>query len=166
MGANYRALGYQRLVYTDTASVSAEVIDQSTEAMGDHPNGTGVLLTRTDATAHRRIGQREIGSELDIPLERSAAMARRLEGCSPSWVHRIATDDRTTTEIATAVVLLTEWLPSPSRTDHVQPDAGRGGRNTHESPPGDEAQPRRQPPEALRRFDFRIRVIARVPPNR
>jgi hypothetical protein len=81
------ALGYRRLIYTNTASVIETVAAELTAAMGDNPQVTAVLLTCTDATARRRLAQREIGTALDWHLERSAQMARRLDKRAPGWVH-------------------------------------------------------------------------------
>ena len=55
MWANYRALGYRRMIYTNTASVFKKVISELTAAMGDDPEITAVLLTCSDATAHDRL---------------------------------------------------------------------------------------------------------------
>jgi hypothetical protein len=109
MWANYRALGYRRMIYTNTASVLEKVIGELTAAMGDDPQVTGVLLTCSDATARRRLAQREIGSALDGHVERSAQMARRLDRHAPAWVHRIATDERTVADIAAEIISLTAW---------------------------------------------------------
>lgn len=62
MWDNYRALGYRRVIYTNTVSVLPDVIDQLTTAMGDNPRVIAILLTCTDTTARERLGQREIGS--------------------------------------------------------------------------------------------------------
>ena len=109
MWANYRALGYRRMIYTNTASVLEKVIGELTAAMGDDPQVTGVLLTCSDATARRRLAQREIGSALDWHVERSAQMARRLDRQSPAWVRRVATDERTVADIAAEIISLTAW---------------------------------------------------------
>jgi hypothetical protein len=109
MWANYRALGYRRMIYTNTASVLDKVIGELTAAMGDDPHVTGVLLTCSDATARQRLAQREIGSALDWHVERSAQMARRLDRGAPAWVHRVATDSRPVAGIATEVISLTGW---------------------------------------------------------
>jgi len=37
MWANYRALGYRRMIYTNTASVFERVLSELTAAMGDSP---------------------------------------------------------------------------------------------------------------------------------
>ncbi|MEU7631769.1 hypothetical protein AB0C34_17525 [Nocardia sp. NPDC049220] len=114
MWANYRALGYRRMVYTNTASVLDEVADQLTAAMGDSPTVVGVLLTCTDETARRRLSQREIGSGLDDALQRSAVMAHRLDiGCPPG-VHRVVTDERGVGEIAAEIIRLSGWLTPES----------------------------------------------------
>lgn len=109
MWANYRSLGYRRLVYANTASVSRKVNDSLTTAMGDGPEVTAVLLTCSDATAHQRLARREIGTELAWHLERSTLMALRLERHAPSWVHRVPTDGRSVCELAADVISLTAW---------------------------------------------------------
>jgi hypothetical protein len=111
MWANYRALGYRRMIYINTASVFDDVLDQLTAAMGDRPKVTAVLLTCTDETARRCLSQREIGSALDRHLERSAATAREVSSGAPHWVHRLPTDDRSVAEIATEITGLVGWLP-------------------------------------------------------
>jgi ABC-type glutathione transport system ATPase component len=108
--ANYRALGYRRMVYTNTASVIGDVMDQLTSAMGDDPQVTAVLLTCRDATARRRLAQREIGTRLDWHIERSDLMARKLDRQAPGWVHRVSTDDRSVADIAAEVISLTDWM--------------------------------------------------------
>jgi len=109
MWANYRALGYRRMIYTNTASVLEKVISQLTAAMGDDPQVTAVLLTCADATAHHRLSQREIGTALDQHIERSALMARTLDERAPRWVHRVQTDDRTVDDIAAEIIGLVGW---------------------------------------------------------
>ncbi len=109
MWANYRALGYHRMIYTNTASVFDKVIRELTTAMDDSPQVTAVLLTCSDATARQRLSQREIGSELNWHIERSDLMARRLDKRAPDWVHRVTTDNRTVADIATEVKALTGW---------------------------------------------------------
>ena len=109
MWANYRALGYHRMIYTNTASVFEKVISELTTAMGDNPQVTAILLTCSDATARRRLAQRETGSGLDWHIERSDLMARRLDSHAPAWVHRVATDSRALTDIAAEIIGLTGW---------------------------------------------------------
>jgi hypothetical protein len=112
MWANYRALGYRRMIYTNTASVLADVAGQLTAAMGDRPRVTAVLLTCSDMTARQRLSQREIGTALRWHVRRSALMARRLDQGAPDWVHRVATDGRATADIAAEVISLAGWLAS------------------------------------------------------
>ncbi|WP_211261415.1 hypothetical protein [Pseudonocardia acaciae] len=107
MWTNYRAIGYQRMIYTNTASV--RVVDELTTAMGDNPRVTAVLLTATDATARHRLSGREIGSALEWHVERSNLVARELDEVTPEWVHRVATDGRGVTDIAREVIGLTTW---------------------------------------------------------
>ena len=117
MWANYTELGYRRLIYTNTASVRADVVGTLAEAMGDDPLVVGVLLTATDATARARLGGREIGSALDLHVERSNRAAGELEELAPSWVHRVRTDGRGVPEVALEVLGLTGWLaakPEPA----------------------------------------------------
>lgn len=113
MWANYRALGYRRMIYTNTASVFEKVIGELTLAMGDSPQITAVLLTCSDETARQRLAQREAGSGLDVRIERSDLMARRLGRRAPAWVHRVATDSRALTDIAAEIITLTGWTHEP-----------------------------------------------------
>ena len=111
---NYRALGFRRMIYTNTASVLEEVISELTAAVGDGPRVTAVLLTCSDATARQRLAQREIGTGLGRHIERSAVMARELDRRAPSWVHRVATDGRAVADIAAGVIALTGWIGAGS----------------------------------------------------
>jgi len=104
---NYSALGYRRLIYTNTVSVLES--DLIARAMGGGPRITAVLLTASDEAARGRLAAREIGSQLDVHLSRSAAMARRLAEETPSWVVRVPTDGRSVVSIARDVVAATQW---------------------------------------------------------
>jgi hypothetical protein len=77
--------------------------------MGGSPRVTAILLTCSDTTAQRRLGHREIGSALDPHVQRGLVFARELEKSSPSWVHRLGTDDRAVADIATEIIGLTGW---------------------------------------------------------
>ena len=112
MWANYRDLGYRRLICTNTASVLPEVTEQLTAAMGDSPRVLAVLLTCTEDTARQRLSQREIGPAFKDHLERSAAAASLLESEAPSQVHRISTDGRSVPDIAAEVIDITGRLQS------------------------------------------------------
>ncbi|GAA1524067.1 ATPase [Dactylosporangium maewongense] len=107
MWANYRALGYRRLIYTNTVSV--QQVSALTAAMGDAPRVTAVLLTSSDATARTRLARREIGTAYDLHVQRSDAAARSLAATAPPSVHRIPTDDRTVADVAASVLALTGW---------------------------------------------------------
>jgi hypothetical protein len=107
MWANYRDLGYRRMIYTNTVSV--RFVAELTAAMGDDPHVTAVLLTSSDATARQRLARREIGTALQRHVERSDAAARSLEALAPPSVHRIPTDGRTVSELAAEVLSLTGW---------------------------------------------------------
>lgn len=109
--ANYRALGYHRMIYTNTVSVLPEEIARLTTAVGDNPNVIAVLLICTDATARKRLGQREIGSALDQHLTSSDHTSTRLQGGAVTSAHHIPTDDRTIASIAADIISLTGWRP-------------------------------------------------------
>ncbi|MEV4126153.1 AAA family ATPase [Nocardia sp. NPDC049707] len=111
MWANYRALGYRRMVYTNTASVFEGVLGELIAAMGEQPKVTAVLLTCTDPIAAQRLASREIGSALDAHIERSREMAAKLDAEAPDWVHRVGTDGRAVSDIAAEIVGLSGWLP-------------------------------------------------------
>lgn len=107
MWGNYLALGYRRLIYTNTVSVlyTADLV----RAMGDDPSITAVLLISSDDTARLRLGQREIGAGLEIHLNKSIQRAAELDQQTPAWVHRIRTDGRTLSELAAEVLALLNW---------------------------------------------------------
>ncbi|GGN59351.1 ATPase [Actinoplanes lobatus] len=107
MWANYRALGYRRMIYTNTVSVRFTA--DLTAAMGDDPAVTAVLLTADDTTAHQRLQIRETGTGLAHHISRSDLMARDLDRNTPAWVHRIPTGGRPVTGIATEIITLTGW---------------------------------------------------------
>ncbi|MFJ7194016.1 MULTISPECIES: hypothetical protein [unclassified Streptomyces] len=123
MWHNYSALGCRRMIYTNTVSVLEP--DLIARAMGGTPRIIAVLLTANDATAQQRLSGREIGSQLDAHLTRSAKMAVHLETTAPAWVHRIPTDGRSTVEIARDIITATGWA-SP----HAQ-KAGLEGKLEH-----------------------------------
>ena len=107
MWGNYRKLGYRRLVYTNTVSVTN--YPSLTDAMGDQPRVTAILLVASDASVAGRLGGREIGSALDLHLERSRLRDRELDSTVGPEVHRVVTDGRTVTEIAAQIITLTGW---------------------------------------------------------
>jgi len=109
--ANYRELGYERLIYTNTVSVLHA--DEIAAAMGDDPVVTSVLLTAPDDVAHARLSGRETGGALAAHVQRSDAAARTLDAQTGSGVHRASTDGRTVAEVAAALHEL--WL-SPGRS--------------------------------------------------
>lgn len=104
---NYRALGYRRLIYTNTVSVlGADVL---AAAMGDDPRVIGVLLRSSDDTAEGRLAGREEGVELERHVGRSRAAARRLDEQADPVVHRIDTDGRTPTAVAEEILRISGW---------------------------------------------------------
>ncbi len=113
---NYRAIGYSRLLYTNTVSVLE--IRALSAALGGQVRSFGVLLTAADETATRRLAQRERGSALDDHRERSTRTAVRLDTASTAY--RVATDGRSLTDIATEILSKAGWLDgttAPSTAD-------------------------------------------------
>lgn len=109
--ANYRALGYRRMIYTNTVSV--RLTQELAAAMGDKPRITAVLLTATDETSSARLRGRIQGIDLQEHLDRSNATARELELRTPGWVHRVPTDDRSVQDIAGDLLPLSGWTANP-----------------------------------------------------
>ncbi|MFF5477458.1 AAA family ATPase [Streptomyces sp. NPDC012935] len=106
---NYAALGYRRLVYSNTVSVLDEAAPMFRRAMGDRVRLVRVLLTATDETAEQRLTGRELGSELEHEMRSSARRARLLEERAPVGVVRVVTDGRSVIDIASEVVAVTGW---------------------------------------------------------
>lgn len=109
MWSNYKAHGYTRLIYVNTASVVTPVIDDLTTAMGDHPLVTGVLLTSSDDVAEQRLVQREAGEGLDYSVARSRAASLSLDSEAPAHVTRLHTDGQSVGVLAAAIIQLTGW---------------------------------------------------------
>jgi ABC-type glutathione transport system ATPase component len=105
--ANYRALGYRRLIYTNTMSVLESTA--LSEAMGDQPHVTAVLLTASDDVAAGRLAQREQGKSLRAHLERSSRAAALLEDQADAAVHRVSTDGLTPPEVARRILAAVSW---------------------------------------------------------
>ncbi len=109
--ANYRALGYTKLIYTNTVSVLPAVMQALLGAMGGDLEAVTVLLTCTEDTARQRLTGREKGSALNRHIELSTQMAITLEATCPPTVHRVPTDTRSIQSVAADVIRLTGWLP-------------------------------------------------------
>jgi len=139
MWANYRALGYSRLVYTNTVSVLPSVMESLVEAMGGDVEAVAVLLTCTAETARKRLRERERGSELARHIESSSQMAATLEANCPPGVHRVATDNRSVHSVAADVIRLTGWLSRQRQKDPLSPSEGlrRGGPESVQVVPAD-----------------------------
>ncbi|MET7901378.1 hypothetical protein ABZS86_07825 [Streptomyces sp. NPDC005355] len=130
--ANYAALGCRRLVYTNTVSVLPEAIGMVERAMGPGVRTIRVLLTASDATAGERLAGRELGSELEGELVRSARKARLLDERAPANALRVATDGRLIVDIAQEVVAATGWaVGGPNGPDHRLPNPLGRGRTPH-----------------------------------
>ncbi|MEV5529395.1 hypothetical protein [Streptomyces prunicolor] len=109
---NYAALGYRRLVYTNTVSVLDEAAGQFRRAMGADVRIVRVLLTASDATAAAaaRLNGREIGSELERELANSARKAGVLDERAPIDTVRVVTDGRSVVAIAGDALAVTGWV--------------------------------------------------------
>ena len=107
MWRNYRALGYRRLIYTNTVSVlQTEVL---TAAMGDDPLVKAVLLRASDDTAVTRLERRETATTLELYLGKSRLRAAQLEQQTPTWVWRINTDGKDVPVVASEILDLLGW---------------------------------------------------------
>lgn len=104
---NYAVRGYRRLIYTNTVSVLES--DLVARAMGGNVRTTGVLLTADDATIRSRLSAREVGSQFEAHVERSARMSAYLDEHTPEWIARVSTHGRSLVELAEDVVKLTGW---------------------------------------------------------
>ena len=109
MWANYKAAGYTRLIFTNTACVRADVLPDLLEALGDDPLVRGVLLTAVDRVAEARLAQREIAGGLDWHVDRSRQAARELEESAPRWVMRVTTDERPISDVAQEIISRLRW---------------------------------------------------------
>jgi hypothetical protein len=107
--ANYTELGMRRLIYTNTVSILEPDLILRALSAAAPSRLVNVLLTASDATVRRRLGERERGSGLDIHLRRSAAAAGRLEAEAPPGTVRVPTDRRTVRAIAEDVLTATGW---------------------------------------------------------
>lgn len=105
--ANYRDLGYRRLIYTNTLAVlEAPTL---TAAMDDSPRVTAVLLRAGHDTIACRLEEREHGESLQRHLARSTAAATRLDVSAPASVHRLDTDGLSPETVAERILALTGW---------------------------------------------------------
>lgn len=107
MWVNYRALGYRRMIYTNTVSVLET--PSLSAAMGDAPLIKAVLLQASDDTVLRRLKQREGAATLQSHLERSRLRAAELAQQTPTWVWRIDTDGKDSPIVAAEILRLLGW---------------------------------------------------------
>lgn len=107
MWTNYRAIGYRRLIYTNTVSVLQ--MPQLSAALGASVDATGVLLRASAGSVETRLHVREQGDSLARHLERSAAAAVRLDTETPAEVHRVDTDGLSAPQIAARLLDLIGW---------------------------------------------------------
>jgi broad-specificity NMP kinase len=105
--ANYRELGYERLIYSNT--IAPLQAAELAAAMGDDPVVTAVVLSASNDTVYARLAGRESGAELLEHLRRSEAAAARLdEECTPEVI-RIDTNSRTSPEVVEHIRSLLPW---------------------------------------------------------
>jgi cytidylate kinase len=105
---NFRALGYRRLIYTNVVSVVQT--EKLSQAMGDDPDITAILLDVSDEVMTERLSRRESGLSLERHLQRNAERRTILETDAPGWVHRVDTNTKTLDELALKVGQLAGWL--------------------------------------------------------
>jgi hypothetical protein len=107
MWANYRELGYRRLVLTNTVAVlfAADLA----EAMGDDPRVVSVLLRTDDASTRARLAGRDTETDLTAAVAASAGSAARLDAGAPAEVHRVDTDGLRPREVARRLRGLAGW---------------------------------------------------------
>lgn len=103
---NYRAVGYSRLIFTNTVSVLE--IPSLTAALGEQVHSFAVLLTASDTATADRLARREIGTALQEHIERSKLAAARLDASSTAY--RVTTDGRPITDIAAEILHAAGWL--------------------------------------------------------
>ncbi len=106
--ANYRALGYRRLIYTNVMCVLE--IGKLSAAMGDDPIVTAVLLDVSDDVMRERLSRRESLRSLEEHLARNLARRAFLEQEAPPWVTRVATDEKPLDDLALHLARLAHWL--------------------------------------------------------
>ena len=63
------------------------------------------------------VGRREIGSTLEVHLERSARAARHLDATASDAVHRVTTGEGPVGEFAAEIVRLADWGAAPQSED-------------------------------------------------
>jgi cytidylate kinase len=108
MWQNYSDLGYRRLIYVNTVGVLLEV--ELTAALGGLVHVTSILLTADDESVRQRLALREVGSALDLHMQRSRDRALELDLRSPASVQRISTDARSATRIAREILDIVGWM--------------------------------------------------------
>lgn len=107
MWGNYRGLGFRRLVYVNTVSVT--VLDSLVAAIGGEVRVTAVLLEASDRTATERIARRAAGEAYDDVIEHSARTAARLRLEVTADVRRLDTDGLSPSGVAQRLSDLAGW---------------------------------------------------------
>ena len=105
--ANYRELGFRRLIFTNTVSVlEARSI---ADAMGDQPRITAMLLQASSSSIELRLGKREQGESLVVHLEKSRVAAARLDAKADPSVQRLDTESLTPHQVALQISTRLNW---------------------------------------------------------
>ncbi len=111
MWSNYRAHGYRRLIYVNTASVLPHVIDDLTTAMGDNPRVTSCFSRLAMRSPGNGSPSATIGGGLDYAVGQSADAALGLESSTAAEVARLNTDGRSPAQLAAEIIERTGWQP-------------------------------------------------------
>ena len=112
MWANYRELGYRRLILTNTVSVLFS--SSLASAMGDDPAVTPVVLRATDDAVAQRLEHRSHGASFDAQLLHSSRTAVMLDEAVLEGTHLIDTDELTPSNVAVQIAHLAGWLEGPA----------------------------------------------------
>jgi hypothetical protein len=112
MWANYRGLGYRRLILTNTVSVLFS--SSLASALGDDPAVTAVLLRATDDCVAQRLEHRSHGASFDGQLLHSSRTAVMLDEAVLEGTHLIDTDELTPSDVAVQIADLAGWNDRPT----------------------------------------------------
>jgi hypothetical protein len=108
MWANYRPLGYRRLILTNTVSVL--YASSLAAALGDDPAVTTVLLRAKDDAVATRLALRAHGAPYEEQLAHSSRTAVMLDEAVGAGTYRIDTDALPPIDVAVRIAQLTGWL--------------------------------------------------------
>lgn len=109
--SGFAALGQTRLVFTNTVSVLQEEMVCRAVAGDRSPSVevTRVVLVASEETVAARLAVREVGSQLDVHVDRSRRAAVLLAQRAPAGTVTVVTDGREVDDIAGEVLAATGW---------------------------------------------------------